>query len=116
MAESHLKNQDAENEGKVQQALDDLVHSVHGNCSVVLIAHRLSTVIGLDRWDLGRGFTWGTLEVVGISVGFNLSKWRFHQRWDLTSHNEYGIEAGNMFFFIIERDLTNNKWHLTINQ
>ena len=51
MAESHLKNQDAENEGKVQQALDDLVHSVHGNCSVVLIAHRLSTVIGLDRWD-----------------------------------------------------------------
>lgn len=37
---------DAENEGKVQQALDDLVHSVHGKCSVVLIAHRLSTVIG----------------------------------------------------------------------
>ncbi|CAK9095213.1 unnamed protein product [Durusdinium trenchii] len=37
---------DAENEGKVQKALDDLVHSVHGNCSVVLIAHRLSTVIG----------------------------------------------------------------------
>ena len=43
---------DAENEGKVQKALDDLVHSVHGNCSVVLIAHRLSTVIGLQmaRW------------------------------------------------------------------
>jgi len=40
---------DAENEGKVQQALDDLVHSVHGNCSVVLIAHRLSTVIGADK-------------------------------------------------------------------
>eukprot|EP00438_Fugacium_kawagutii_P024146 Skav222782 [mRNA] locus=scaffold600:524923:536674:- [translate_table: standard] len=43
---------DAENEGKVQQALDDLVHSVHGKCSVVLIAHRLSTVIGeLARAD-----------------------------------------------------------------
>lgn len=40
---------DAENEGKVQRALDDLVHSVHGNCSVVLIAHRLSTVIGADK-------------------------------------------------------------------
>jgi len=40
---------DAENEGKVQKALDDLVHSVHGNCSVVLIAHRLSTVIGADK-------------------------------------------------------------------
>ncbi|CAK8985298.1 ABC transporter B family member 4 (ABC transporter ABCB.4) (AtABCB4) (Multidrug resistance protein 4) (P-glycoprotein 4) [Durusdinium trenchii] len=45
---------DAENEGKVQKALDDLVHSVHGNCSVVLIAHRLSTVIGGHRrnWSL----------------------------------------------------------------
>jgi hypothetical protein len=47
---------------------------------------------------MGRGFTSGTLEVVGIYVGFNLSKWRFNQRWDLTSHNEYGIEAANMFF------------------
>ena len=35
----------------MQQALDDLVHSVHGNCSVVLIAHRLSTVLGRRRFQ-----------------------------------------------------------------
>jgi ATP-binding cassette subfamily B protein len=40
---------DAENEGKVQEAIDELVHSVAGNCTVMLIAHRLSTVKGADK-------------------------------------------------------------------
>lgn len=40
---------DAENEGKVQEALDELVHRVEGNCSVMLIAHRLSTVMSSDK-------------------------------------------------------------------
>jgi len=40
---------DAENEGKVQQALDDLVGNMAGRCSVMLVAHRLSTVIGADK-------------------------------------------------------------------
>lgn len=40
---------DAENEGKVQAALDGLVNSVHGRCTVFLIAHRLSTVMGADK-------------------------------------------------------------------
>ncbi|CAE8636385.1 unnamed protein product, partial [Polarella glacialis] len=40
---------DAENEGQVQQALDELVKSVSGNCTVMLIAHRLSTVMGADK-------------------------------------------------------------------
>jgi len=40
---------DAENEGKVQQSLDELVRSMAGLCSVMLIAHRLSTVMGADR-------------------------------------------------------------------
>ncbi|CAJ1434709.1 unnamed protein product [Effrenium voratum] len=56
---------DAENEGRVQEALDDLVHSVHGSCSVVLIAHRLSTVMGADKivvLDRGRMVEQGTHE------------------------------------------------------
>eukprot|EP00929_Paragymnodinium_shiwhaense_P049138 TRINITY_DN24801_c0_g2_i1.p1 TRINITY_DN24801_c0_g2~~TRINITY_DN24801_c0_g2_i1.p1 ORF type:complete len:255 (+),score=55.96 TRINITY_DN24801_c0_g2_i1:287-1051(+) len=40
---------DAENEGQVQQALDELVRSMAGRCSVMLIAHRLSTVMGADN-------------------------------------------------------------------
>jgi len=40
---------DAENEGKVQQSLDALVHSMAGRCSVMLIAHRLSTVMGATK-------------------------------------------------------------------
>eukprot|EP00928_Gymnodinium_smaydae_P006818 TRINITY_DN12428_c0_g1_i2.p1 TRINITY_DN12428_c0_g1~~TRINITY_DN12428_c0_g1_i2.p1 ORF type:complete len:921 (-),score=210.57 TRINITY_DN12428_c0_g1_i2:310-3072(-) len=38
---------DAENEGLVQQALDDLIST--GECTVVLIAHRLSTVINSNQ-------------------------------------------------------------------
>merc|ERR1712232_57530 len=38
---------DSENESLVQQALDDL--SAQGRCTVVLIAHRLSTVINSDQ-------------------------------------------------------------------
>lgn len=40
---------DAENEGKVQQSLDTLVQSMEGRCSVMLIAHRLSTVMGAHK-------------------------------------------------------------------
>eukprot|EP00439_Symbiodinium_sp_Y106_P075155 s20_g14.t2 len=43
------RQRDAENEGKVQEALDELVHRVEGNCSVMLIAHRLSTVMSSDK-------------------------------------------------------------------
>merc|ERR1712232_1074048 len=38
---------DSENESLVQQALDDLI--AQGRCTVVLIAHRLSTVINSDQ-------------------------------------------------------------------
>jgi len=40
---------DAENEGKVQQSLDNLMKSMAGCCSIMLIAHRLSTVMGADK-------------------------------------------------------------------
>lgn len=40
---------DAENEGKVQQALDGMVNTITGQCTVVLVAHRLSTVMGADQ-------------------------------------------------------------------
>jgi ATP-binding cassette subfamily B protein len=40
---------DAENEGQVQQALDKMMSSMAGRCSVVLIAHRLSTVMNADQ-------------------------------------------------------------------
>lgn len=40
---------DAENEGKVQVALDDMMVSMAGKCSVMLIAHRLSTVMNADN-------------------------------------------------------------------
>jgi len=40
---------DAENEGQVQAALDELVQSMAGACSVLLIAHRLSTVMNSDK-------------------------------------------------------------------
>jgi ABC-type multidrug transport system fused ATPase/permease subunit len=40
---------DAENEGQVQAALDKMMASMAGRCSVVLIAHRLSTVINADK-------------------------------------------------------------------
>lgn len=40
---------DAENEGQVQQALDKMMSSMAGACSVVLIAHRLSTVMNADK-------------------------------------------------------------------
>jgi len=56
---------DAENEGQVQQALDELVHSMSGQCSVMLIAHRLSTVMAADNIvviDGGRVVEQGTHE------------------------------------------------------
>lgn len=40
---------DAENEAQVQEALDKLVASTAGGCSVMLIAHRLSTVMNADK-------------------------------------------------------------------
>merc|ERR1712087_574964 len=40
---------DAENEGKVQEALDELMRTMSGRCSVMLIAHRLSTVMSADK-------------------------------------------------------------------
>jgi len=40
---------DAENEAQVQEALDKLVDSTAGGCSVMLIAHRLSTVMNADK-------------------------------------------------------------------
>jgi len=40
---------DAENEAQVQEALDTLVDSTAGGCSVMLIAHRLSTVMNADK-------------------------------------------------------------------
>jgi len=40
---------DAENEGKVQEALDQMMASVSKRCTVILIAHRLSTVINADK-------------------------------------------------------------------
>lgn len=40
---------DAENEGKVQESLDQLVRTMAGRCSVMLIAHRLSTVMNADK-------------------------------------------------------------------
>lgn len=40
---------DAENEGKVQKALDDLMEAMAGQCSIMLIAHRLSTVMNADK-------------------------------------------------------------------
>lgn len=38
---------DAESEGLVQEAIDRLIKL--GNCTVILVAHRLSTVINADR-------------------------------------------------------------------
>eukprot|EP00931_Biecheleriopsis_adriatica_P051159 TRINITY_DN29648_c0_g1_i1.p1 TRINITY_DN29648_c0_g1~~TRINITY_DN29648_c0_g1_i1.p1 ORF type:complete len:962 (-),score=187.91 TRINITY_DN29648_c0_g1_i1:14-2899(-) len=40
---------DSENEQQIQLALDDLVATMQGQCTVVLIAHRLSTVMGADK-------------------------------------------------------------------
>mmetsp|Transcript_43149 Transcript_43149/g.111151 ORF Transcript_43149/g.111151 Transcript_43149/m.111151 type:complete len:685 (-) Transcript_43149:46-2100(-) len=54
---------DAENEGKVQQSLDELMVNMAGSCSVMLIAHRLSTVMGADKivvLDQGRVVEQGT--------------------------------------------------------
>merc|ERR1711971_958116 len=42
-------NLDAESEGQVQQALDKMMSSMANNCSVILIAHRLSTVMNADK-------------------------------------------------------------------
>lgn len=40
---------DAENEGKVQQALDDVMNTIGRTCTIMLIAHRLSTVMSADK-------------------------------------------------------------------
>merc|ERR1719503_399719 len=40
---------DSENEQQIQKALDEMVTSVAGSCTVVLVAHRLSTVMGADK-------------------------------------------------------------------
>lgn len=40
---------DAESEGQVQNALEGLVNTVSGKCTVMVIAHRLSTVMGADK-------------------------------------------------------------------
>eukprot|EP00928_Gymnodinium_smaydae_P065276 TRINITY_DN48442_c0_g1_i1.p1 TRINITY_DN48442_c0_g1~~TRINITY_DN48442_c0_g1_i1.p1 ORF type:complete len:628 (+),score=108.78 TRINITY_DN48442_c0_g1_i1:179-2062(+) len=40
---------DAENEGQVQEALDELIKSTAGSCSAMIIAHRLSTVLNADK-------------------------------------------------------------------
>jgi len=54
---------DAENEGKVQSSIDELMRTMAGKCSVMLIAHRLSTVMGADKIvvvDAGRVVEQGT--------------------------------------------------------
>jgi ABC-type multidrug transport system fused ATPase/permease subunit len=43
----HCK-QDAESEASVQKALDQLMQQGVGGTTIVLVAHRLSTVIGAD--------------------------------------------------------------------
>jgi len=40
---------DSENEKQIQNALDDMVSSMQGSCSIVIIAHRLSTVMTADK-------------------------------------------------------------------
>eukprot|EP00927_Polykrikos_kofoidii_P031796 TRINITY_DN2725_c0_g4_i1.p1 TRINITY_DN2725_c0_g4~~TRINITY_DN2725_c0_g4_i1.p1 ORF type:complete len:963 (+),score=130.85 TRINITY_DN2725_c0_g4_i1:104-2992(+) len=40
---------DAENEEQIQEALDDMVKAMTGSCSIIMIAHRLSTVMGVDK-------------------------------------------------------------------
>ncbi|CAK0794267.1 unnamed protein product [Prorocentrum cordatum] len=40
---------DSENERQIQGAIDQMVERMQGNCSVVLIAHRLSTVINASK-------------------------------------------------------------------
>ena len=40
---------DAESEAQVQLALDNLMASMAGRCTIVLVAHRLSTVINADK-------------------------------------------------------------------
>jgi len=40
---------DVENEKQIQRALDDMVSAMAGSCSIVIVAHRLSTVMGADK-------------------------------------------------------------------
>jgi len=40
---------DAESESQVQQALDNLVYEMQTKCTVLIIAHRLSTVMNADK-------------------------------------------------------------------
>jgi len=40
---------DTESEAQVQQAIDRLIQTLHGGCTVVVIAHRLSTVMNADK-------------------------------------------------------------------
>lgn len=63
---------DSENEKQIQQALDDMVVAMAGSCSIVIIAHRLSTVMGVDKillLDNGRVCEEGSHEVLMAKGG-----------------------------------------------
>ncbi|CAM9778192.1 unnamed protein product [Chrysoparadoxa australica] len=63
---------DAESEAQVQKALDELIRGGVGNTTVVLVAHRLSTVMGADQIavvDQGRIVETGTHERLVESDG-----------------------------------------------
>ncbi|CAM9535738.1 unnamed protein product, partial [Hapterophycus canaliculatus] len=76
----------AESEASVQQALDQLVERGAGSTTVVLVAHRLSTVMNADNiavMDKGRLVEQGTHDsLMGIGGVYSSLVARQVFRWD----------------------------------